>query len=68
MPRDGSGASDNVVEAGENQVHGASGNDVSVPESFQAVSDDRASEANDSVGTRFIRRRQVVQSRAAPNS
>ncbi|TKA26125.1 hypothetical protein B0A50_04621 [Salinomyces thailandicus] len=28
MPRDGSGASDNVVEAGENQVHGASGNDA----------------------------------------
>jgi len=28
MPRDGSGASDNVVEAGENLVHGAGENDA----------------------------------------
>ena len=29
MPRDGTGASDNVVEAGENLIHGAGAGDVS---------------------------------------
>ncbi|KAK5131000.1 hypothetical protein LTR08_001412 [Meristemomyces frigidus] len=28
MPRDGSGASDNAIEAGENKIHGASENDA----------------------------------------